>query len=226
LRAVTRPQLPHHHANGSVHGGSRRTRKPPVLREEAQETVSAQIASRDYPLIRWPHVLSAQHLLDKRRSLGFGFFSTCRECLTRGGRTLSGSAAYFPTPLRHLSLLDCVCLTHRTFRANSAPPVRPFTACAQRLLRPRLTSAHPSPRLSASLASSADEQTSQGKARDFPPIHPSHLRPFGPDGIGLRVFLPPHPPPGRLYALRVPRAGSLLTASFPPHLAVTRLLFG
>ncbi len=32
--------------------------------------------------------------------------------------------------------------------------------------------------------------------------------------------------PDASYAIRVPRAGVLPAASFPPHLAVTRLLFG
>ena len=123
-----------------------------MLLEEAQETVSAQIASRDYPLIRWPHVLSAQHLLDMRRSLGFGFFSTCRECLTRRGsypqrfrRLLSDSApASQPSGLR---------LSHSSNASSQIGSSRSaLHRGARRLLRPRLTSAHPSPRLSASLA--------------------------------------------------------------------------
>ena len=40
----------------------------------------------------------------------------------------------------------------------------------------------------------ADKQISQGKARDFIPIYPVHIRPVGPDGIGLRVFWPSRPP--------------------------------
>jgi len=44
----------------------------------------------------------------------------------------------------------------------------------------------------------ADEQISQGKARDFPPIYLVHILPFSPDGIGLQVSLPPRPLPGRL----------------------------
>jgi hypothetical protein len=64
--------------------------------------------------------------------------------------------------------------------------------------RPRLTSAHPSPRLATLLASSADGQTSRGKARDFHPTNPPHIRPTGPGGFGLRIFWPPYPPSGRL----------------------------
>ena len=41
--------------------------------------------------------------------------------------------------------------------------------------------------------------------------------------IGLRVYLPPRPEIGASYALRVPRAGSLRTASFRPHLTVAAL---
>ena len=52
------------------------------------------------------------------------------------------------------------------------------------------------PLSAASLA--PDGQISQRKTRDFPPIYPVHLRPVGPDGIGLRVFVPPRPPPERL----------------------------
>ncbi len=44
----------------------------------------------------------------------------------------------------------------------------------------------------------ADKQISQGKARDFIPICPVHIRPVGPDGIGLRVFWPSRPPTSRL----------------------------
>ncbi len=44
----------------------------------------------------------------------------------------------------------------------------------------------------------ADKQISQGKARDFIPIYPVHIRPVGPDGIGLRVFWPSRPPTSRL----------------------------
>ena len=45
---------------------------------------------------------------------------------------------------------------------------------------------------------SADRQISQGKTRDLRPTYPPHLRPTGPDGIGLRVFWPPRPPDERL----------------------------
>ena len=57
----------------------------------------------------------------------------------------------------------------------------------------------------------------------LPPTYPSHLHPSLPDGFGLRVFWPPRPGTNASYALRVPRAGSLRTASFRPHLTVTAL---
>ena len=41
--------------------------------------------------------------------------------------------------------------------------------------------------------------------------------------IGLQIFLPPRPDVAASYALRVPQAGDLLTASFRPHLMVTAL---
>ena len=44
----------------------------------------------------------------------------------------------------------------------------------------------------------AREQISQGKARDRRSIYPPHIRPAGPDDIGLRVFVPSRPPARRL----------------------------
>ena len=41
--------------------------------------------------------------------------------------------------------------------------------------------------------------------------------------IGLQILLPPCPDVAASYALRVPQAGDLLTASFRPHLTVTAL---
>src|SRR3990172_4086860 len=97
------------------------------------------------------------------------------------------------------------------------------------LLRPLLTSAVPSRRLAAPVAHllpGAGRQISQGNARDLRAIHLSHLRPHLPGDIGLRVFWPPRPNADASYALPVRQAGTLLTASFGPHLAVTPLLFG
>ena len=41
--------------------------------------------------------------------------------------------------------------------------------------------------------------------------------------IGLQIYLPLRPDVAASYALRVPQAGDLLTASFRPHLTVTAL---
>ena len=41
-------------------------------------------------------------------------------------------------------------------------------------------------------------QISQGKTRDLRSIYPPHIRPAGPDDIGLRVYLPSRPPATRL----------------------------
>jgi hypothetical protein len=48
-------------------------------------------------------------------------------------------------------------------------------------------------------------------------------RPVGRMTIGLRAFVPPRPGAVASYALRVPRAGGLLTASFRPRLAAAAL---
>ena len=69
----------------------------------------------------------------------------------------------------------------------------------------------------------ADRRVSQGKTRNFRSIHPSHLRPRNPDDFGLSVCLPLRPSVAASYALRVPRAGTLPRASFPPRLAATQL---
>ena len=91
-----------------------------------------------------------------------------------------------------------------------------------RLLRPLLTSAAPSRRLStpiAHLSPGAGRQTSQGKTRDLRAINPSHLRPHPPGDIGLRVLWPPRPDADASYALPVRQAGTLLTASFRSRVA-------
>ena len=41
--------------------------------------------------------------------------------------------------------------------------------------------------------------------------------------IGLQIFLPPRPGVAASYALRLPQAGDLPTASFGPHLAMIAL---
>ena len=153
-------------------------------------------------------------------------FSVCRVRLTRDSRLLGDSVAYFPGSLRHPSLLVCACLGHRTPRAGSAPHVRPFAAMRQRLLRPRLTPDHSSQRLAASLAI---RQTIRPPGVRRVTFAPSTRRMYA---LRIRVtsgfesFRPLAHPRDASYALRVPRARALLTASFPRHLAATQLLFG
>jgi hypothetical protein len=69
----------------------------------------------------------------------------------------------------------------------------------------------------------AGGQISQGKTRDFSPIYPPHIRRLLPDDIGLRVFAPSRPGAVASYAVRVPRTGSLLAASFRFRLAADTL---
>src|ERR1051326_8977184 len=90
-------------------------------------------------------------------------------------------------------------------------------------LWPRLTSAGSSARLPAYLASRHTRQSSQGKTRDFPPIHPPHLRQHPPDDIGLGVFWPSRPGCRRLNCSSFPRTGSLPAASFGFRLAANTL---
>jgi serine/threonine protein kinase len=106
-----------------------------------------------------------------------------------------------------------------------ATPTASLHRRASRLLWPRLTAASPSSRLATRLASSAAMQLSQGQARDGRSIYPPHIHAFGPDDIGLQVFWPPRPLARASYAVRVPRAGALPTASFPRRLAAAQLPF-
>jgi hypothetical protein len=155
-----------------------------------------------------------------------GILSACRVRLARGSRTLGGSAAYFPGPLGHPSLLVCAYLGHRTPRTGSAPHVRPFTTMRQWLLRPRLTSAHPSRRLTTALARRQVSRSPGVRHVTFAPstrrIYALRVRVTA----GFESFGPLAHPRDASYALRVPRAGALLTASFPRRLAATQLLFG
>lgn len=66
----------------------------------------------------------------------------------------------------------------RRLRAGSSRRVRP-TRRLHRHLWPRLTPARPSSPPLGAASSPADGQVSQGKARDFRPIHPPHIRPLG-----------------------------------------------
>jgi len=98
-----------------------------------------------------------------------------------------------------------VCYHHRKASLRPALHVRPFAGWCHQLLRPPLTSAAPSRRLTApvalrsnstpcgSAAFKAERQLSQGKTRDLRAIYPPHLRPHLPGDIGLRAFWLPRP---------------------------------
>jgi len=129
----------------------------------------------------------------------------------------SGSPPAFQPSFLHLFRPSRYRFPHRSSMFG------PSLLLAQKLLCPRLTSVRPSFRLMTGVA--------QGRRTDLPgycaPTFLPHARriythPFR-MAIGLWVFLPPRPVMSAFYALRVPRAGSLRTASFRPHLAVAAL---
>jgi hypothetical protein len=95
-----------------------------------------------------------------------------------------------------------------------------------RLLWPLLTSARLALTLRFHLPLQADVQISEGKARDFHPIYPSHLRPPVRMTSGFEWLRPLAHRASASYALRVPRAGTLPAASSRRFLAVAPLLFG
>ena len=73
----------------------------------------------------------------------------------------------------------------------------------------------------------ADKQISQGKARVTLLPYTQYIYVLSVRmALGFESSCPLAHLQAALYALRVPRARSLLTASFPPHLAATQLLFG
>src|SRR5207247_2387719 len=143
--------------------------------------------------------------------------------------------ARLPYPRRFRRLLFGVarasqpsCL--RLLRASNAS--RRFSAScsalhrrAQRLLRPRLTSAHPSLGLTASLAS---RQMSRPPGVRRVTLAPSTRRIYARTirvTSGFRSFGPLAHRACASSAIRVPRAGVLPAASFPPRLAASRLPF-
>jgi hypothetical protein len=79
-------------------------------------------------------------------------------------------------------------------------------------------------RLAASLPLRETGRSPGVRRAPFAPRLP-HLRPSVRMTIGLRCTEPTRPPSGRLYAVRIPQAGALLSASSPPHVAVTQLPF-
>src|SRR5688572_5932915 len=141
---------------------------------------------------------------------------------------LAASGRCSPNGHGGLSPDFCISPHHRKTVSPSGTPCSALHRSV-RLLRPLLTPAAPSRRLSAPVAHlfpGAGRQASQGKTRDLRAIYLSHLRPHPPGDIGLRALWPPRPDADASYALAVRQAGTLLTASFRPRLATTPLPFG
>ena len=113
-------------------------------------------------------------------------------------RYLGGSAACLPGALGLLSPHVCISLIRRSQCHKLGSLVfGPSPPC----VAATMASADFCPSLAVPLdpaSLSADGQISQGKTRDLRPTYPPHIRPPSPGGIGLRVFLPPRPPDGRL----------------------------
>lgn len=149
-----------------------------------------------YPRGRFHEVLSTPCLLRELRSPVPGFLSVRRPRFRRGSRTSGGPAAAPPGPPGPLSPPFRVSLARRRPR----PVLHSFGPSPQRVRDcfglGRLLPAHRS--ASRRRRPSAGEQDTVDKARDLRPIHTSHMRPPGPDGLGHRLSGPARPPSGRL----------------------------
>jgi hypothetical protein len=109
---------------------------------------------------------------------------------------------------------------------SSAPSCSALHRPGRRLLRPRLTPAHPSRRLSTPLASRQTGRSPRVRRVTFAPYtRRIYARPVR-VASGFGSLCPLAHPPDASYAVRLPRAGALPPAAFPRHLAVTQLLFG
>jgi hypothetical protein len=149
-----------------------------------------------HPLIRRHQVPAAHHLVHEAQRPVPGGSHPCRTRLTRSARTLGGSAACSPGPLRHLSRFVCICTCHRTDRSGSVLTVRPFTASAATMASADFCGPIPAPLRAGSPP--AAPQISRGKTRDLRSTYLPHLRTVGPGDVGLRIFVPPRPPRARL----------------------------
>ena len=148
-----------------------------------------------------------------------GVIIECRKRLTRARSTLSGSAAYPSSSLRPLSRHLCVCLASRT-------PMRPAVKTSSALRRakhsPTMASADFCSPITATLeAASQDDSVVRPDCRSlrvrrvtFLPhirrIYDSSLRMT----LGFESFGPLAQQAAASYTVRVPRTGSLPTASF------------
>jgi hypothetical protein len=123
---------------------------------------------------------------------------------------------------------SCLCLLRSSNATSRAwlHRVRPFTTHHAWLLWPRLTSAHPSQRLSTPLASRQMDRSPRVRRVTFAPYtRRIYARPIR-VASGFGSLCPLAHQTDASYAVRVPRAGALPAAAFPRHLAMTRLLFG
>src|ERR1019366_5056627 len=179
-----------------------------------------------HTLIRLEHVLASQHLLDEFLLLVPGLFFACRACLTLYPCAARGSAAFGRRALGHPSPTCRVFFTHRTLGSGSSLHVRPVRHAATWLLWPLLTSARLALALRLHFPLRAGVRTSEGKAPDFRPIRPSHLRPPVRMTSGFECLRPLAHRTDASCTLRVPRAGILPAASSGRSLAVAPLLFG
>ena len=102
----------------------------------------------------------------------------------------------------------------------------PDQCAARRTLWSRLTSARPSQRLATPLASRQTSRSPRVRRVTFAPhTRRIYARPVR-VASGFGSLGPLAHQTDASYAARVPRAGALPAASFPRHLAMTRLLFG
>ena len=149
--------------------------------------------------------------------------------LTHPCPALAASGRYPRSGAGHHSPAFCFSSRQRKISLLPALHVQPFIGRSRRLLRPRLTSAAPSRHLAASVA----HPPKQGQNGRPPRVRrvtfaPSTCRIYAGTlrmTSGFRFLCPLARVP-RLYAVRVPQAGALRTASFGPRLATTPLLFG
>lgn len=161
------------------------------------------------------HVLAADYLLYHHRCLPIGHPIARRVRLMPGFRVPRGAVA----TSRFRSGLSAFLFAPASVIEYSVPIqlvlFRPSPSVPKRLLWPRLTS-----------AVSVNGRSPRVRRVTFvPSARRIYLRPVRVT-IGLRVCLNPRPRVGALYAVRVPRAGTLPSASFRPQLAATPLLFG
>ena len=187
-------------------------------------SVSRRPAVAHHVLVGCPQVLAAQRRLEQQ-SLVPGLVVTCRARLTLASRYLGGSAAYLTGTLGPLSPRAGASLAHRTLRAGRLLVFGPSAPCAAATM----ASADPCPPVAAAYDATSpfgQDRRSPGVRRSTfaPSTRRIYARPVRVTS-GFRYACPLAHLPDAPYAVRVPRAGALPTASFPLHLAMERLPF-